>query len=321
MSIRIHLTLLLTTFLLSCFGAYYPVPLFIEDGEVISQLYIEPIEEPFTGLSEQDRLFSDYMAAIARKDLHRANNFLSPEMQVKDEKTFERLMSEDLGMLQGVRKCRYNDRIIYIATTSIGQQFLSLQQDDINPRFVLIKDYPFQVLCGEALTSVLRKKTSAVDVDTTQLASITYGSNNVANVYFSFVDHKGEITTNLANTVRQLNRAYEDKNLDILPGLITKEGLERMMVGMMNGTPDPSFRVCSFESVGVVAIDPVYVFLGHREGDDSLFIRKFIKNDEKYSLVNYLGGGGPLEVFLESEEFKQFALNKFRHLQLPSLKE
>jgi hypothetical protein len=304
--------MLVITFSCSCFGAKYPVPFFIEDEEVISQLYIEPVEEPFTGLSKQDRLFSDYMTAIAKKDLHQANNFLSPEMRVKDEKTFKWLMSQDLGKLQGVKKCLYSDHYVYIATTSVGQQFLCLRQNDKNPQFIPFNDYPFQVLCGEALTSFLRKKSSPKDLDITKMSMITYGSNDVANLYFSFLESDHQITATLAKDIQQLNQAYEDKDLDILPSLVNKESLGRMMTGMMNGTPDPRFRTCSFESVGIINMDPVYVYLGHRAGDKSLFFRKFIKQGDDFFLVNYLGGGGPLEVFLESVEFKQFALNKYK---------
>ena len=236
------------------------------------------------------------------------NSFFIPEFQMR-KKTFDYLSKSDFGSLDTVTKSQFDSYLCYHATTSKGELFACYLPTNI-------RELKFGSLTNNFVRGVLsmvnQKRTHlSHPLEMSKYESITFGTKHPLEILFEFHKPNSPISLTLSKSIKSLNSSYKKKNLDTLPDLITKESLERIMTGMMNGTPDPRFRICSFESVGVISMDPVYVYLGHRENEESLFFRKFLKKDDKYLLFNYLGGGGPLETFLESDEFKIFALKKY----------
>lgn len=294
---------------LVCWGTVYPIEMFVEDNDVVSGLFIEINESPFTGVVPEDRMVIEFMTARLKNDIELYNSFFCPELQVEDPSMIRYLMGQKKGLLKGVVKYRYEGYLCYHTLTSEDLWPLYLKENS-DMKFDNFSYPVFSALCERAVTPFLLKRTTSTNIQINSMSAIPLGEQNDSTLYFKYYDAKNPLTLQLEKTVSSLNMAYVKKDLDALSCLVSKPSLGRMLVGLTNGSIDPRFEEGPLRPIGVIDMDPVYVYFARKEDSDTAIFRRFLRKGDHYYLINYLGGGGPLEIFLSSKELRLFLISK-----------
>ncbi len=308
MKINIYITILFISIKTSVFGALLPIPCSIDGEEDIvnTNFVLEVKEVPFLGITGRDKIFVDYMAEVSRKDVLKANNYVCPEMRVFDESEIEALKKMNTGYLLGVLKYAYNGYDVYFGTTTEGGSFhLGLRQDEEHPLLnPLMDSEKIRSITSVTLGHYFETNGTRLEqADIASMSNVAYGSNDVVKIHFTCKDDKSNEAVALENTTKRLHEAYVKKNLDELAELVTEISYKRLLVQIMNGGYDRTFDSSDIETLFVVDIDPIYLYVYKQSGGDIVGIRKYIKEGDRYLLFNYNIWTLTVEEFIESEEF------------------
>lgn len=311
MKIKTYIIILFVSIKAPVFGALLPIPCSIDGEEDIvnTNFVLQVNEVPFLGITGRDKIFVDYMAEVSRKDVLKANNYVCPEMRVFDESEIEVLKKMNTGHLLGVLKYAYNGYDVYFGTTTEGGIFhLGLRQDEEHPLLnPLMDNEKIRSITGATLGHFFEKNGTWLEqADIASMSNVAYGSNDVVKIHFTCKDNKSNEAVALENTTKRLHEAYVKKDLDKLPELVTEISYKRLLVQIMNGGSDRTFDSSDIETLFVVDIDPIYLYVFKRSGEDIVGIRKYIKEGDRYLLFNYNIWTLTVEEFIESEEFVSY---------------
>lgn len=295
----------------TCLGEIYPVTYEVEGKTVQPKCYVEIQEDPFLENTARDRFLLDYFKALESKDAERINRFLEPDIQINTEDSFalKQLEEYQSSEIVDVIKYAFNGYDVYQAGNRTGGTYtFCMRQNDKDARLGFFPDYQTTSIITHAVMPFVLKKGGPDEVDCSSMTSIVLGSNDIAKVYFQFLDQDNPVTLKLKRAEDDLVDAYQSKDLDRLAQLTGKLSLEKMQLSL-SGTLVLGGEIGSCDPIGVIDMDPIYVYLG-RKNRETVVLRKYMKQGDHYVRVNYGYGGIGIDDFLESDAFAEFVKDK-----------